>query len=455
MGQPSSPASDAEHVESDRAPLTELIHLYRMEQATLIAHQQEVERRRAAVRTAAEHEASEILLAARREIRRVLVRTRHELVALTAQVQAAGCEASPGQPDQPILGDEFRLSTARDARSVVRDARAELSTLSRDAAGFWAPDDEPRLPAPAIATVSLSERSAADDLSSFSSMPPRQISGTADNYTDEVPATGLAEKLVEHWRPAAIVLVVLAFVVTMIAVARSSSRTDAAVTKPQPAAAGSTASRPAPDAPAAAPAATPPNASRTASADATTGAAADRAASRPVTPPPSQARPPEQTATTGVARGTTGQPATPAVPLAPRAAETQMAAQPNRAAPPPQDAAAAEREILERHQRWFDAFEHGDRATMASIASDNFSLVDQRSESTPTASARGQRSIQDVRVRVTAGVGAVLSGRIAETTAADQSTVAMLSEVWIRQAEEWRLVSVRMVPLAAVATTLQ
>lgn len=117
--------------------------------------------------------------------------------------------------------------------------------------------------------------------------------------------------------------------------------------------------------------------------------------------------------------------------------------------------AAAEREILERHQRWFDAFEHGDRATMASIASDNFSLVDQRPEGTPTASARGQRSIQDVRVRVTAGVGAVLSGRIAETTAADQSTVAMLSEVWIRQAEEWRLVSVRMVPLAAVATTLQ
>ncbi|HEU4687393.1 MAG TPA: nuclear transport factor 2 family protein, partial [Vicinamibacterales bacterium] len=345
---------------------------------------------------------------------------------------------------------------ARDVRSVVRDARAELSTLSRDAAGFWAPDDEPRLPAPAIATVSLPERSAADDLSSFSSMPPRQISGTADNYTDEIPATGLAEKLVEHWRPAAIVLAVLAVVVTMIVAARSSSRTDAAVTKPQPAAAGSTASGPAPEAPATTPAATPSNASRTASANATTGGAADRAAARPVTPPTSQARPLEQTATTGVARGTTGQPAPPAVSVAPRAAaETQTAAQPNRAAPPPQDVAAAEREILERHQRWFDAFEHGDRATMASIASDNFSLVDQRPEGTPTASARGQRSIQDVRVRVTAGVGAVLSGRIAETTAADQSTVAMLSEVWIRQAEEWRLVSVRMVPLAAVATTLQ
>lgn len=454
MGQPSSPASDAEHLESDRAPLTELIHLYRMEQATLIAHQQEVERRRAAVRTAAEREASEILQAARREIRRVLVRTRHELVALTAQVQAAGCEASQGQPDQAILGDEFQQTTARDVRSVLHDARAELRTLSRDAAGFWAPGDEPRLPAPAIETVSLPERSAADDLSSFSSMPPRQISGTADNYTDEVPATGLVEKLVEHWRPAAIVLVVLALVVTMIVAARSSSRTDTAVTKPQPAAAGPTASGPAAEAPAAAPVATPSSAPRTASANATTGAAADRDASRPVTPP-SQARPPEQTATTGVARGTTGQPAPPAVPVAPRtAAETQTAAQPNRAAPPPQDAAAAEREILERHQRWFDAFEHGDRATMASIASDNFSLVDQRPEGA-AAAGRVAHSIQDVRVRVTAGVGAVLSGRIAESASSDQSTVAMLSEVWIRQAEEWRLVSVRMVPLAAVATTLQ
>jgi hypothetical protein len=82
-------------------------------------------------------------------------------------------------------------------------------------------------------------------------------------------------------------------------------------------------------------------------------------------------------------------------------------------------------------------------------------MVDQRPERAPTESGRVQGSIQDVRVRVTAGVGAVLSARIAETTAANAATVAMLSEVWIRQAEQWRLVSVRMVPLAAVATTLQ
>ena len=140
------------------------------------------------------------------------------------------------------------------------------------------------------------------------------------------------------------------------------------------------------------------------------------------------------------------------------AAPINATEQPERAAATPDHAAAAEREILERHQRWFDAFERGDRATMASLVSDNFSLVDQRPERAPGASGRVERTIHDLRVQVTADIGAVLSGRIAETTTADDApatTVAMLSEVWIRRGEEWQLVSVRMVPLNAVPTTLQ
>jgi hypothetical protein len=455
MGQPSSPASAAEHLESDRAPLTELIHLYRAEQETLIAHQQEVERRRAAVRTAAEQEAAEILVAARREIRRVVVRTRHQLIALSAQVQAAGCEASPGQPE-PILDDQFQLSTARDVRSVLRDARAELVTLSRDVAGFWVSADEARLPAPVVATVPLPEPAAPAplDFSSLSSVPARHtIDGREADDTEEIPRTSLAEKVIAYRGPAAVALGVLALLVTMIVVMRFSSRSDPAVITPQPPAAGSTASGPA----AGPAAAIPPDASSAATAAPRTSAAPEQPASRPATTQPSQARPPEQTAPTGVVRGTTGKQAPPSVPVAsrPAAAETQTAAQPNGAAMATQDAAAAEREILDRHQRWFDAFEHGDRATMASITSDNFSMVDQRPERAPIESGRVQGSIQDVRVRVTAGVGAVLSARIAETTAANAATVAMLSEVWIRQADQWRLVSVRMVPLAAVATTLQ
>jgi hypothetical protein len=512
MEEPSSPPPAAEHPESDRAPLKELIHLYRTEQAMLIAHQREVDRRRAAVRDAAEQEASEIILAARREIRRVLLRTRHELVALTAQVQAAGCGALPSEPDEPTVGGEFQLSAARDVRGVLREARSDLLTLSRDAANFWPAPDEVQLPASAVEAVPIPEPAAAEDVSAFS----RQANdGDADSYRAEAPITSLAEKLIAHWRPAAVVLVVVALVVTLIVAMRASSTTDPAVTAPQPEAARSTASAQPPEPPAARAAASPSNASSGASsAVATAGSEALSLAlevKRPVWlrinadggedagrtyqegerrtiqavreilvragdagavfvslggAAPTPLGPDGQVRTRRFARAgmeqtglrpTTTQPVeVPYVPVAPRsAAETSTPAQPDRAATPTQDAVAAEREILERHQRWFDAFEHGDRATMASIATENFSLVDQRPERAPTASGRVEHSIQDVRVRVTAGIGAVLSGRIAETTATSEATVAMLSEVWIRQADEWRLVSVRMVPLAAVATTLQ
>src|SRR5436190_3637662 len=90
------------------------------------------------------------------------------------------------------------------------------------------------------------------------------------------------------------------------------------------------------------------------------------------------------------------------------AAPIYAAEHPDVAATAPDHEAAAEREIVERHQRWFDAFERGDRAAMASLAADNFSL-DQRPEHAPAVSGRVERTIRDVRVRVT-GIGAVLSG---------------------------------------------
>ena len=110
MGEPSS-SSAAEHPESDRlAPLMELIQLYRIEHALLLKHQEEVERRRAAVRAAAVQEASEILLSARQEIRRVLVQTRRELVQLSAQLRAVGYETTLGRSSG---GDDFQVSVAR------------------------------------------------------------------------------------------------------------------------------------------------------------------------------------------------------------------------------------------------------------------------------------------------------------------------------------------------------
>jgi hypothetical protein len=361
------------------------------------------------VRTAAEQEASEILLAARRQIRQVVVRTRHELVALGAQVRAAGCETAPGQSDPSGTDDDFQLAAARDVRGVLRDARSELLDVSRDAANPWLAWEEAR-------------RQENGD-------------GAAGGAREEVPAPGLAEKLIAHWRTAAVAFVILAVGATAIVALRPSLRTATAVTTSRPGPAVSTSGVSVEPA-------------------STAAAAADQAGARPTPARASQVRPLEQAA----GRGTGARTESNAPPVAPvgqrNTGRTSTPEVPGLAATAA-DSATAEREILDRHQRWFEAFERGDRATMTSFASENFSLVDQRPERASAASGRVARTIHDVRVQVTGGVGAVLSGQIDETTANEAATVAMLSEVWIRRGDEWRLVSVRMVPLSAVPTTLQ
>ena len=565
MGDPSSSPSVAEPLESDRfSPLMELIQLYHVEQAMLLAHQREVERRRAAVRTAAEREASEILLAARREIRRVLVRTRHELATLTAQVRAAGCEPAQEQSRQSIVGDDFQLSAARDVRDVLRDARSELDDLSKEAVTSWPTGEEPRLlppaaamaplPEPAAAIAPLPNPTAVDEVSSApihdesggdadASREQLPASGPSAQFvvrwrTAEISATDAAERLFTHWRIAVIVLAVLAIVAMAIAALRPSSRTEAGVTPSQPPSAESTTQETATQQPSAQ---APTTGSNAAAAIGTStkpvsdtlsltlevrrpvwlrinadgGADSGRMyeqgerrtiqASREIlvragdagavlvslgggapTPlgPDGQVRTrrfANQRAATTDPAGEGPTPTQTSDPLA-QAVASAGAAGAERDAPPSATvgnpttvptfapgepdapvaesayAAAAEREILERHQRWFDAFTRGDRETMASLAADNFSLLDQRPERAPVA-GRVERTISDLRVQVTAGIGAVVSGRITEMTIADEPlpavSVAMFSEVWIRQGEEWQLVSVRLVPLNAVPTTLQ
>ena len=155
-----------EHVESDGDSLIDLNRPCWIEPAMRLAHQREVERRRAVVRAAAEQEAAEIVLAAQREIRRVVVRTRHELVSLTAQVRAAGCETA----------DTFQQSAVRDVRNVLRDARSDLRNLSRDLPNPWLAWEEAR----------------------------RQGDGShAGDALNEV-APGLGERLIAYWRTAAI-----------------------------------------------------------------------------------------------------------------------------------------------------------------------------------------------------------------------------------------------------------
>jgi hypothetical protein len=96
----------------------------------------------------------------------VIVRTRHELVTLTAQVRAAGCETA----------DTFQRSAARDVRSVLRDARSDVSTLSRDLPNPWLAWEEAR----------------------------RENGGPADDARRVVAAPGIRERLLACWRTAAV-----------------------------------------------------------------------------------------------------------------------------------------------------------------------------------------------------------------------------------------------------------
>ena len=422
---PPSP-SVVEHAQSDRpAPLKELIEHYQTEHALLLKHQEEVERRRAAVRAAAVQEASEILLCARQEIRRVLVQTRRELVELDAQLRAVGYESALG----PSLGgDDFQVAVARDIRTVLRDAQSELSDLATDAGNRSATGSGTAIPAPPVVMAALPEPSVAHEF--FFNRTQGPSDGTAEDPSEQVPAAGPTAQLAAHWRVATVVLVVVAVVATVIASLRSLPKIEAVTATPEPVAAESAIKVTTPN----------PNAAL----------ATIDASEKPTTTQVSEVRP----LTQSVAAGPEPKERPSAMATHGTVAPIPATERPDRAATTPDLAAAAERDILERHQRWFDAFDRGDRATMASLASDNFSIVDER-PGRAAVSGRVERTMRDIRVRVT-GIGAVLSGQIAETATADEAaTVSMLSEVWIRREETWQLVSVRMVPLDAVPKTLQ
>ena len=513
MFEPPPPPSAAES--DPPAPLKELIQIYQTEHALLLKHQEEVERRRAAVRAAAVQEASEILLCARQEIRRVLVQTRRELVELDAQLRAVGYESALGLS---IGSDDFQMAVARDVRTVLRDARSESSDLAADGGDLCSGDGETGLLTPlTVRVAALPEPSAAHDFSSDRTQEPS--GDTVDDPGEQVPAPGPVAQFAAHWRVVTIVFVAVAVVATVIISVRSSPN-EAVVPTPEPGAAESATNdtTPAQNGPMASIDASekpesgvlslslevrrpawlridvdgevdlgriyqqgesrrvqatreiqlragdagavlvslgggvpvplgPDGQVRTRRFGRDGASAVDQARQGPMSTLSSDVRP--------LAQGVAGGPGPHERPYATAthgtAAPMDATEHPERAATTPGHAAAAEREILARHQRWFEAFERGDRAAMASLAADNFSLVDLRPER--ASEARVERTIHDLRVQVTAGVGAVLSGRIAETTTADDApatSVAMLSEVWIRRGEDWQLVSVRVVPVDAV-----
>jgi hypothetical protein len=128
--------------------MPELLEDYKTHHAKIVAHARELQRLREQVRSTAEREAAAIVTNARRDVRKILLDARHELLVLVAQLQAVGCETQstaraadlPGEAipaavdSDPFAPTREIVSGARrDMREVLLEARADLLSLADEA----------------------------------------------------------------------------------------------------------------------------------------------------------------------------------------------------------------------------------------------------------------------------------------------------------------------------------
>lgn len=134
----------------------ELVDTYRSQREALQAQANQLARLRDEIRAAAEREATDIVDAARRDVRQILVKARRELLVLTAQVQAAA-EAAGGEQQQKegnsqrerVLAEAARVGLAlehedlgaardllvgarQDVQRVLQGARPDLDALNAE-----------------------------------------------------------------------------------------------------------------------------------------------------------------------------------------------------------------------------------------------------------------------------------------------------------------------------------
>ncbi len=150
---PSKPAR------ADLANVPGLLDQYRQQRSAWLAQADELVRMREEVRQAAEREAIDIVTAARRDVRRIIVEARRELLVLTAQLHAAvdttdaselplptfaNLLAEPERARVENAGDtlditrDVVLEARKGVRSVLDEARAEIEALSAEAPGAFA-----------------------------------------------------------------------------------------------------------------------------------------------------------------------------------------------------------------------------------------------------------------------------------------------------------------------------
>jgi hypothetical protein len=103
--------------------------------------------------------------------------------------------------------------------------------------------------------------------------------------------------------------------------------------------------------------------------------------------------------------------------------------------------------LLARSHRWYAAHASGNRAATLPLVAPRFDLHDERDESERPSAADAPltRRLGGVEVHVL-GDGAVLSASMVERGGSGREYISRLSEVWVRQEGEWRLLGVRIAP---------
>jgi hypothetical protein len=220
---PATPPLQPEH---PRVP--NLIDQFQQRHSAWLAQADDLIRLREEVQVAAEHKAVEIVTAARRDVRRIVIDARRELLALTAHLQAAAdATTSPGAAalPQPVPGDgsmtlhdplgetrDHVRSARRDVRSVLDEARAEIDALMAEAAQPLPTGRSVDPAAASLASAALEDRAGAAVVA-FRSRP------TADAVTRH--RDGETEEDVDTERP-------LPTIVSLIGPAQGSAQRDAA-----------------------------------------------------------------------------------------------------------------------------------------------------------------------------------------------------------------------------------
>jgi hypothetical protein len=366
----------------------------------------------------ADREAARIIATARTDIQRALATARRELLDLAGQVQTIVDLAQAG--DAAATRDRC-LETRRDLRRVLKDLDPELDRLREDA-------ERLRL----VAQPQADAQPATD--SSFDPRVSHSMVEVPDGMADEREGPR-APRRAFFWT----IMAAFVFFGVVALIAAAGSRFVRGQREATPPFAVSRAEATSPIA---------PMAVRPAGATETPADPQSRGA---------QARKPNIAPTTGtVAIPQRPAPATssivetpPPTPLTRGSRQTapQADTAPIRALAPPNPETRTE--IAAAAERWLDAYHRRDAAGMATDAADGMKVEDQRAAGDrPDAGVSNvRRDFEHLNFQF-AGSGIIMTARMTEranVAGRPQQYVSLISQVWMREADRWRLLNVRLI----------